>query len=271
MPSQLFDNGDGAYEVPSGERLKFTAGEGADASYDLPSAFQRAMTPGQSNKSAAMGSSDRFNSPGSYIKNTGGAPGPGAYTHQAQAKPSSRYGVMGPENTRASVDRLKFEGIGQGADAVYSVQSAFGDGSSPTKARGGAAGLGGSSKRFGAVNSYLAQAYSDAPGPGAYSAKAGQIQAGKKAGAPPPSRAAERLTFAPSSGMGESPGAAYKVALPTHLFLCACPCVKVRASFIFSPSLPPSLPLSLSPSLARSASMSSNLGLFFFFISKIGL
>ena len=226
MPSQLFDSGDGAYEVPSGERLTFKAGEGADASYNLPSAFQRAMTPSQSNKSAAMGSSDRFNSPGSYIKNTGGAPGPGAYTHQAQAKPSSRYGVMGPENTRASEDRLKFEGIGQGADAVYCVHSAFGDGSSLTKTPGGAAGgLGGSSKRFGAVNSYLAKAYNDAPGPGAYSVKAGQIRAEKKGGAPPPSRDAGRLTFAPSSGMGESPGAVYKVVLPARVcvsYLCVC-------------------------------------------------
>jgi len=159
MPSQLFDDGYGVYEVPSGDRLMFKAGEGADASYDLPSAFARAMTPGTSGKSAAMGSSDRFNSPGSYLANRGGSPGPGAYTHQEQAKPSSRYGVLGPETRSAA--RLKFEGVGEGADAVYALKSVFDEGS-PTK--GGAASLGGSSKRFGANNSYLSKAYGDAPG-----------------------------------------------------------------------------------------------------------
>jgi len=75
MPSQLFDDGYGVYEIPSGDRLTFKGGEGADASYNLPSSFDKASSP-QRGRSAGMGSSDRFNAPGSYLAHAG-APGPG--------------------------------------------------------------------------------------------------------------------------------------------------------------------------------------------------
>ena len=73
MPSQLFDDGYGVYEIPSGDRLTFKGGEGADASYNLPSSFDKASSP-QRGRSAGMGSADRFNAPGSYLAHAG-APG----------------------------------------------------------------------------------------------------------------------------------------------------------------------------------------------------
>jgi len=49
----------------------------------------------------------------------------------------------------------------------------------------------------------------------------GQIHVVKKAGAPPP-RATGRLNFAPSSGMGDSPGAVYKVVQLQSTKVCVC-------------------------------------------------
>jgi len=115
--------------------------------------------------------------------------------------------MLGPELQR-SMDRLKFEGVGEGADAVYNSASDFKT-ATPRKSGGF-----GASKRFGKVDSYVAGSYSDAPGPGAYTSSPGvrgDIHGVKKHGHAPPQRAGERLNFAPSSGMGESPGPAYKV------------------------------------------------------------
>ena len=212
MPSQLFDDGYGVYEVPSGDRLIFKGGEGADASYNLPSAFDKCKaSPDRRGRTSVMGSSDRFNSPGSYLANAG-APGPGSYSYQASPKPASRYGVLGPEARGG--DRLKFEGAGEGADAVYMSKSVF-EGGSPT--RGGAAGLGGTSQRFGKVNSHLSKAYAEAPGPGAYTSSpglTGAIHSVKKNAPPPPQNKGDRLSFVPLSGMGESPGPVYQVRIP---------------------------------------------------------
>ena len=156
-----------------------------------------------------MGSADRFNSPGSYLKQST-APGPGSYcAREPQIKPSSRYGVLGPELQRMP-ERLIFEGVGEGADACYNLQSTFDSSKSPSKSAGGF----GNSQRFGKFGSHLAGAYSDAPGPGSYSSPStvsGEITCTKKAGPAPP-RAGDRLSFAPSSGMGDSPGPVYEVS-----------------------------------------------------------
>ena len=156
-----------------------------------------------------MGSADRFNSPGSYLKQSA-APGPGSYcAREPQNKPSSRYGVLGPELQRMP-ERLIFEGVGEGADACYNLQSTFDSSKSPSKSAGGF----GNSQRFGKFGSHLAGAYSDAPGPGSYSSPStvtGEITCTKKAGPAPP-RAGDRLSFAPSSGMGDSPGPVYEVS-----------------------------------------------------------
>lgn len=236
MPSQIFDDGYGMYEVPSGERLVFKGGEGADASYNLPSSFDRASSLSQRGRRSVMGSADRFTSAGSYLKNSS-APGPGSYTVNPTAKPSSRYGVLGPELQRDQ-DRLKFEGVGEGADAIYSTQSAF-DNKTPNKSGGGF----GASKRFGKVDSYVSGSYSDAPGPGAYTASPGvkgDINGVRKNGPAPPQNGGNRLNFAPSSGMGESPGPVYKVH--THV---ACVCMHANTS-VKVPCL--ILPLSACPS-----------------------
>ena len=155
-----------------------------------------------------MGSADRFNSPGSYLKQSA-APGPGSYCAQILNKPSSRYGVLGPELQRMH-ERLIFEGVGEGADACYNLQSTFDSSKSPSKSSGGF----GNSQRFGKFGSHLAGAHSDAPGPGSYSSPStvtGEITCTKKAGPAPP-RAGDRLSFAPSSGMGDSPGPVYEVS-----------------------------------------------------------
>jgi hypothetical protein len=206
MPSQIFDDGYGVYEVPSGERLVFRGGEGADASYNLPSSFDKAKSP---QRGRTWGSSDRFTSPGSYLRKES-APGPGAYTANEPGKPMSRFGVLGPER-QGSTDRLKFEGVGEGADAVYAPQSAFDRAASPSRTANGF----GASQRFGKVNSYVSGAYTDSPGPGAYTQAPGvqgDIYVAPRS-SPAPPRNTERLNFAAiaTSGMGESPGPAYKV------------------------------------------------------------
>ena len=211
MPSQIFDDGYGIYEVPSGERLVFKGGEGADASYNIPSSFDIASSP---QRGRTWGLSDRFTSPGSYLKHES-VPGPGAYSFSGPAKPVSRCGTLGPENG-GSQDRLKFDGVGEGADAVYSSKSAFERAASPSRTANGF----GASQRFGKVNSYVSGSYSDAPGPGTYTQAPGvmgDIYAAPKS-SPAPPRNTERLNFnaMATSGMGESPGPVYKVGCRLH-------------------------------------------------------
>ena len=210
MPSQVFDDGYGVYEVPSGDRLVFKGGEGADASYNIPSTFAKAASPARVSRSSAMGSADRFTSPGSYLRKPAtAAVGPGSYTASPPSRPSSRYGPWGPEVNQGN-GRLQFDGVGEGADATYNASSAFqGKRGSPSRNIAGF----GSSERFGKVGSYLRN--TDAPGPGAYVAKSpkeiGETNGVMKRDASPPVRDCERLQFNPTYGMGESPGPAYKV------------------------------------------------------------
>ena len=104
MPSQVFDDGYGVYEVPSGDRLVFKGGEGADASYNIPSTFAKAASPARVSRSSAMGSADRFTSPGSYLRKPAtAAVGPGSYTASPPSRPSSRYGPWGPEVNEGNV------------------------------------------------------------------------------------------------------------------------------------------------------------------------
>jgi hypothetical protein len=203
MSSQMFDDGYGEYEVPSGERLTFKGGEGADATYDVPSIFDRAATPKKGGRSAAMGATDRFNSPGSYLRKAAG-PGPGSYAPSPSKQPSSRYGTISAGELSPSGGRLRFEGKGEGADAVYSSTSEFGNQGIHKTGPSWSA-----SDRFTSVGSYVRS--TEGPGPGAYSTSRGVRESVERRAVSPISRERERLQFNPTSGMGESPGPAYKV------------------------------------------------------------
>lgn len=146
MPSEIFGE-DFAYEVPNGKRLVCTflvdiknlrissqkmqtflqdfgpKGEGADMVYHIPSTFDKAAGKNSNRKSASFGSSDRFQSPGSYLKINNNATGPGHYSTGNFSRPSSRYGTIGPSSPTKD-GRLNFR-QGEGADAAYNVRSSF--------------------------------------------------------------------------------------------------------------------------------------------------
>jgi hypothetical protein len=91
--------------------------------YHIPSTFDKAAGRSSTRKSASFGTSDRFNSTGSYLKMNNSATGPGHYSSGNFSRPSSRYGTIGPSSPNKD-SRLQFRQT-EGADAAYQVRSSF--------------------------------------------------------------------------------------------------------------------------------------------------
>ena len=91
--------------------------------YHIPSTFDKAAGRSENRRSASFGTSDRFHSPGSYLKINNNATGPGHYSTANFSRPSSRFGTIGPTSPTKS-SRLTFP-QSEGADASYQVRSSF--------------------------------------------------------------------------------------------------------------------------------------------------
>jgi hypothetical protein len=153
--------------------------------YHIPSTFDKAAGKNSNRKSASFGSSDRFQSPGSYLKINNNTTGPGHYSTSDFSRPSSRYGTIGPTSPTKADGRLKFR-QSEGADAAYNVRSSFdfnqvvrfAEGCisfffslTPLGLQNGMStrrGNFGTSDRFSkaSCSSHIKGLYSDAPGPG---------------------------------------------------------------------------------------------------------
>merc|ERR1719329_501812 len=97
-------------------------GDSPGAVYKIESAFDQSAEKALRSSGSGFGKSERFNSPGSYLKK-GDGPGPGAYT-----PPSSRTRpTSAPHGGRRTFhDRtVDFGPAGEGADPAYEIKSAF--------------------------------------------------------------------------------------------------------------------------------------------------
>uniref|UniRef100_A0A7S4KBP3 Uncharacterized protein n=1 Tax=Guillardia theta TaxID=55529 RepID=A0A7S4KBP3_GUITH len=192
-------------------RLDFTKISGASESpgpiYTVRSSFDNSTKAER--PTSAFGSSDRFQSVGSYLSMKD-VPGPGTYQSESPLRSQRSSGPPSSPSTarRASSDRINFGPRGEGAEPAYKVQSSFEKAAAKRQAPSSSFGTSG---RFDRHGSYIRGELADSPGPGTY---VKEVAVSSKGLQSPPRRqttpSKERLNFGPS---GE--GAAHMYNIPS--------------------------------------------------------